>query len=199
MAIKFMVINFASAFFWCMKRYYDRDVELKQLKDAQERSFSEFSKMTLLKGRRRIGKTTLGMLAMGGNDTLYLFVARKAESDLCQVFASEIRRVLGVFVPDGVNRFRDIFEIIMDAGQTRPFNLFIDEFQEFYYINKEVFSEIQDIWDRKRRSTHVNLVFSGSTYTLMDKIFRDEREPLFGRADLTLELEPFATSVLRRY
>ena len=197
MAIKFMVINFASAFFWCMKRYYDRDVELRQLKDAQERSFSEFSKMTLLKGRRRIGKTTLGMLAMGGNDTLYLFVARKAESDLCQVFASEIRRVLGVFVPDGVKRFRDIFEIIMDAGQTRPFNLFIDEFQEFYYINKEVFSEIQDIWDRKRRSTHVNLVFSGSTYTLMDKIFRDEREPLFGRADLTLELEPFATSVLK--
>lgn len=64
-------------------RYYDRNRELALLKDIQKKSFGEFSKMTVLKGRRRIGKTTLGILSMEGTDTVYLFVARKAEADLC--------------------------------------------------------------------------------------------------------------------
>ena len=100
-------------------------------------------------------------------------------------------------MPDGVIHFRDIFGLLLSAGQSKRFNLFIDEFQEFYYINKEVFSEVQDIWDRMRMSSYVNLVFSGSTFTLMEKIFKDEHEPLFGRADLAIELEPFATSVIK--
>lgn len=37
-------------------RYYDRNRELALLKDIQKKSFGEFSKMTVLKGRRRIGK-----------------------------------------------------------------------------------------------------------------------------------------------
>lgn len=180
-----------------MKKYYDREFQLRQLKTIQQQAFAEYSRMTLLKGRRRIGKTTLGLLSTEGEASVYLFVARKEESDLCESFSEEIRRSLGVFVPEDINHFRDIFGLIMSIGKTMRFNLFIDEFQEFYYINKEVFSEIQDIWDRMRKETKVNLVFSGSTYTLMDKIFRDEREPLFGRADLVVELEPFTTGVLK--
>ncbi len=194
MAVKFMVVNFMDINFVAMN-YYDREIPLKQLKAIRDKAFESFSKMTVLKGRRRIGKTTLGTLAFEGADFVYLFVGRRSESDLCEDFSSEIRRVLGVFVPEGITRFKDIFGLLMSAGETRSFTLFIDEVQEFYYINKAVFSDIQDIWDRTRRKTHVNLVFSGSTFTLMEKIFKDEHEPLFGRADLTLELEPFSTSV----
>ena len=194
MAVKFMVVNFMDINFVAMN-YYDREIPLKQLKAIRDKAFESFSKMTVLKGRRRIGKTTLGTLAFEGSDFVYLFVGRRSESDLCEDFSSEIRRVLGVFVPEGITRFKDIFGLLMSAGETRSFTLFIDEVQEFYYINKTVFSDIQDVWDRTRRKTHVNLVFSGSTFTLMEKIFKDEHEPLFGRADLTLELEPFSTSV----
>lgn len=35
-------------------RYYDRNRELALLKDIQKKSFGEFSKMTVLKGRSRI-------------------------------------------------------------------------------------------------------------------------------------------------
>ncbi len=51
------------------------------------KNLSESSQMTVLKGRRRIGKTTLGILSMEGTDTVYLFVARKAEADLCSEYA----------------------------------------------------------------------------------------------------------------
>lgn len=180
-----------------MEKYYDRTIQLAQLKEIQKKAFEEHSRMTLLKGRRRIGKTSLGRLSMMDEVTVYLFVARKSEKDLCELFTQEIRSSLGVFVPDGISHFRDIFSFLLSAGEHRRFNLFIDEFQEFFYINKEVFSEVQDIWDRMRKSSHVNLVFCGSTYTLMEKIFKDEHEPLFGRADLTIDLEPFATPVMK--
>lgn len=58
-------------------KYYDRTYELGLLQDIQKRSFEEFSKMTVLKGRRRIGKTTLGSLSMEGADSVYLFVSKK--------------------------------------------------------------------------------------------------------------------------
>ncbi len=178
-------------------KYYDRKYELTLLKDIQRKSFEEFSRMTILKGRRRIGKTTLGGLAMEGSDTVYLFVSKKAEADLCAGYAETIRRVLNEFVPQGIYRFKDIFSLLLNIGRHRRFNLFIDEFQDFLYINPTIFSDIQEVWDLERRNSKVNLVISGSVYTLMEKIFRDEKQPLFGRADLSIKLDPFRTDIMK--
>lgn len=178
-------------------KYYDRTYELGLLKDIQKRSFSEFSKMTVLKGRRRIGKTTLGSLSMEGTDTVYLFVSKKAEADLCTEYSEVIRKSLGEFVPQGIFHFKDIFALLLNIGRHRQFNLFIDEFQDFLYVDPTIYSDIQDVWDRQRRDSKVNLVVSGSVFTLMEKIFRDEKQPLFGRADLSITLEPFRTDVMK--
>lgn len=150
-------------------RYYDRNRELALLKDIQKKSFGEFSKMTVLKGRRRIGKTTLGILSMEGTDTVYLFVARKAEADLCSEYAEAIRQTLKEFVPQGIYHFKDIFAMLMNIGKHRSFNLFIDEFQDFPYVNPAIYSDIQDVWDRERRNTKVNMVVSGSVCSMMEK------------------------------
>jgi len=178
-------------------KHYDRIDELAALKAIQERSFQEFSKMTVLKGRRRIGKTTLGCLSMDGMDTVYLFASRKSEADLCQEYSEDIRRTLGEFVPEGIFKFKDIFGLLMNIGKHRSFNLFIDEFQELLYVNPAIYSDIQNLWDRERRSSKINLVVSGSVWSMMEKIFKDEKQPLYGRADLTLTLEPFRTNVLK--
>lgn len=178
-------------------KYYDRVSELNLLKTIQKKSFDEFSKMTVLKGRRRIGKTTLGILSMEGTDTVYLFVSRKPEAYLCAEYAESIRQSLNEYVPQGITRFKDIFTILMNIGKNRHFNLFIDEFQEFLYINPTIYADIQDVWDRERRNSKINFVVSGSVFTLMEKIFKDEKQALFGRADLSLTLEAFRTDVLK--
>ena len=178
-------------------KYYDRVSELNLLKTIQKKSFDEFSKMTVLKGRRRIGKTTLGILSMEGTDTVYLFVSRKPEAYLCAEYAESIRQSLNEYVPQGITRFKDIFTILMNIGKNRHFNLFIDEFQEFLYVNPSIYLDIQDVWDRERRKSRINFVVSGSVFTLMEKIFKDEKQALFGRADLSLTLEAFRTDVLK--
>ena len=152
---------------------------------------------TVLTGRRRIGKTLLMKKSCDGTPTVYLFVSRSNEAALCRSYVDEIRSALNVFIPDGISTFADTFQFLMDIGTRMKFNLVIDEFQEFFFINPEVYSKMQNIWDEYRLKSNVNLVVSGSVYTLITKIFKDEKEPLFGRADRILKLMPFTTSVLK--
>lgn len=178
-------------------KFYDREEELKELRRVQRQAFEEHSRMTVLTGRRRIGKTSLGQLAMEGTTSVYLFVARKDEALLCQDFMEQIGLSLGD-IPSGLRSFKDVFKLLMIFGQNRKFNLFIDEFQEFWHINKSIFSDIQNLWDQYRRQTNINLILSGSVYTMMEKIFKDSKEPLFGRADLEIRLKPFRTDVMKQ-
>ncbi|WP_032589770.1 ATP-binding protein, partial [Bacteroides fragilis] len=46
--------------------------------------------------------------------------------------------------------------------------------------------------------THMNFVVSGSIYSLMEKIFHNEKEPLFGRADNIIKLSAFSLNVLKK-
>ena len=43
----------------------------------------------------------------------------------------------------------------------------------------------------------MNLIVSGSIYSLMEKIFRSSKEPLFGRADNIIKLSAFDLSTLK--
>ena len=72
---------------------------------------------------------------------VYLFVSRGNEAMLCNGFAKVINETLkNVFVPSHVESFADVFEMLMRAGRTEKFNLVIDEFQEFFYINPTLYS-----------------------------------------------------------
>lgn len=176
--------------------FYNRESELKLLEDTRKLS-EKSGMMTVITGRRRIGKTTLAVKAFQRYPSLYFFVARKSEILLCREFIEEIeskfnRRVLGEF-----SNFARLFEYLLVQAQTEPFTLIIDEFQEFYQVNKSVYSEMQNLWDRYKETSRINLVLSGSVYSMMKKIFENEKEPLFGRANERLNLQPFNVSVIR--
>lgn len=177
-------------------RFYDRKNELKTLA-AIEKSSRRNAQFTLLTGRRRIGKTALIREAFKGGRYLYLFVARKSEALLCESFQQEAQKVLGIPVFGRIERFRDLFEQLMIYAQTTELNLVIDEFQDFSRVNKAVFSEIQELWDRYKDGAKVNLIVCGSIYSLLVRIFEDEKEPLFGRLSNRIELRPFSTSTVK--
>jgi hypothetical protein len=73
----------------------------------------------------------------------------------------------------------------------------LDEFQEFYNVNKAVFGEMQNLWDQYKNSSKMNLVISGSVYSMMKKIFESSKEPLFGRANEKIHLKPFSIFTLK--
>ncbi len=179
-------------------KFYNRTKEIEELKRIQKQAFSSRSRMTIITGRRRIGKTALALQATQGEyPTVYLFVSRKSEAALCSEFTGLISNQLEVHVPEGTASFREIFYFLMETGKNVKFNLIIDEFQEFANINPSVFSDMQNIWDTYRDDTNVNLLLMGSVYSMMHKIFESYHEPLFGRADNMLQLTGFGTEAMK--
>ncbi|MDD2452048.1 MAG: DUF234 domain-containing protein [Sulfurovum sp.] len=177
-------------------KFYNREEELAILSQG-DRLKSTRGIMTMLIGRRRVGKTTLALQKYSEDITIYLFVSKKTEQLLCEEFVSEISNKLGVKVFGTITKFEDLFEYLLELGKTTPFTLIIDEFQEFYRVNPSIFSSIQKLWDLHKERAKIHFVACGSVYSLMKKIYEDVHEPLFGRADLKIDLKPFKPSVLR--
>jgi len=176
-------------------KFYDREEEQELLENIREASLQE-SQMTVLFGRRRIGKTQLALQCTAGNLTLYFFVARKAETLLCQDFVEEAENKLGLPI-GGYVSFAKLFRHLLIISRERPFNLIIDEFQDFQRTNPSIFSEIQREWDLNKGASRMNLIVSGSIYSLMHQIFEDRKEPLFSRAGQMIHLKPFKVEVLK--
>lgn len=180
-------------------RFYNREDEIAELKRIRDLSFSRNSRMTVVTGRRRIGKTSLikKTFADGDAPMLYFFTGRKAEAALADDFVREIRDKLRAYVPDGLTTMTGIMRHLFELAKTMRFTLVIDEFQEFMTVNKTVFSDLQNLWDSYRQDTNMNVVLSGSVISMMRRIFTDAHEPLFGRADNIIHLRPFKTGVIK--
>lgn len=178
-------------------RFYDRTNELAELQRIKNLSFNDHSRLTVVTGRRRIGKTSLIMRSIEDSPTVYLFVGRKNEATLCAEFIPVIAQSLETFVPNEIRTFRSLFQYLMELSVSRAFNLVIDEFQEFYNINESVYSDMQNLWDQYRKKSRMNLIVSGSIYSLMQKIFQNSKEPLFGRADNIIKLSAFSLTTLK--
>lgn len=177
-------------------RFFDRTEEIAALREIRDMSMSN-AQFTVVTGRRRIGKTSLVWKAYEDEPILYFFVVRKAESELCEDYMQEIEQKLGIPSMGRVERFAVVFEYLMKLSIERPITLFIDEFQEFFRVNKSIYSEMQRIWDMYHTKSHVNLIVCGSIYSMMTKIFKDKKEPLYNRQTRFMTVRPFAPIVLK--
>ena len=177
-------------------RFFDRTEEIASLKEILGLSKSN-AQFTVVTGCRRIGKTSLVWKAYEKEPILYFFVARKAESDLCADYIQEIENKLTIPTMGRVERFPEIFEYLMKISIERPITLFIDEFQEFFKVNKSVYSEMQRIWDMYHTKARINLIVCGSIFSMMTKIFKDKKEPLYNRQTRFMSIKPFSPAVLK--
>ncbi len=177
-------------------RFFDRTKEITSLREIRRMSENN-AQFTVVTGRRRIGKTSLVWKAYENEPFLYFFVARKAEGDLCEDYKLEIENKLGIPTIGRAEHFTDVFEFLMKLSTERPITLFIDEFQEFFRVNKSVFSDMQRIWDIYSPKAHMNLIVCGSIYSMMTKIFKDKKEPLYNRQTRFMTVRPFTPTVLK--
>jgi AAA+ ATPase superfamily predicted ATPase len=176
--------------------FYDRITELETLARIEEQS-TETACFTIMVGRRRIGKTSLLLRSSEGQKLLYLFVSRNSEAVLCRQFQQQANEALGMQIYGTINRFADLFEQLLIFAQNEHYTLIIDEFQDFDNINRAIFSEIQNLWDRYKDKIKLNFIACGSIYSLMMKIFENNKEPLFGRLTSKIILKPFTINVIK--
>ena len=181
-----------------MMKFYGRQDELKELRRIRELS-KDGSRFTVVTGRRRVGKTELVDRAFGDGKGgyLYLLITRRTEQDLCEMLQGEVQKILVRPVLGSATRFAQLFEAVMAYAVDVPLTLVIDEFQELDWINPAIFGDIQGVWDRYHKKAKLNLVVCGSVNRLMNKIFFDDSQPLYGRNTGKLEVMPFTTRLTK--
>ncbi len=177
-------------------KFYNRTAELESLRRSIIQS-NNSACFTAVIGRRRIGKTSLLLESVKNEHFLYLFVSRKNEQLLCSQFQKEALEAINLQIFGTVNDFRTFFEQLLIFAVNNPFTLIIDEFQEFERVNSSIFSDIQDLWDRYKNQSKINFIACGSIYSMMKKIFENEKEPLFGRLTSRMLVRPFSIKTLK--
>ncbi|MDR1180540.1 MAG: ATP-binding protein [Bacteroidales bacterium] len=179
-----------------MLKFYNREKEMALLEKIRQKS-AETAQMTFVVGRRRIGKTSLLVNTFTGKKAVYFFVEKKNEALLCEEFIEEIQNKLGVTVYGTMRTFKEVFGYLMNLSEKESFTLLIDEFQEFRNINPTIYSEMQNVWDKYKNKSKLNLILCGSVYSLMKQIFESSKEPLFGRATARLHLKAFDIKTIK--
>ena len=148
-------------------QFYNRKQELDILAKLRQQTV-QTARMTVLTGRRRVGKTKLALEFAKNHKHLYFFIAKKTERLLCQDFLAEIKKVFSVPIIGEIRSFKDIFALLLELSKNEQFTLILDEFQEFHTINTAIYSEIQHLWDINKDQSQLNLICIGSVYSLIN-------------------------------
>lgn len=148
--------------------------------------------MTVLYGRRRIGKSTLISEFAKDKKTIF-YTATKVSADRNLELFSE--QVLSVLDPAYKNaRFpsvESVFDLITEKVGKDKVVLVIDELPYWAEKDEALLSVIQKYIDTRWTKTNLMLILCGSTLSFMEKKVLSEKSPLFGRRDSQIRLEPF--------
>lgn len=164
-------------------KFVDRKDESARLKEVLSRD--KFS-LTVVYGRRRLGKSTLIKRVLSDND-VYFLADRSEGQHQRSLLAKVVAQVFPDFdkltYPDWESIFRAI-----DYRTNKRFTLCLDEFPYMVEQSPELPSVLQKLADEKQLK--YNLVLCGSSQNMMYGIFLDTTAPLYGRADETMRLTP---------
>lgn len=182
-----------------MDKFYNREPQLQQLRAISADTGRSKGQLSVVVGRRRVGKTRLlkEAFAHATQPFLYLFISRKSEKALVEEFANIIAQQLGskFFHPQSL---LDIFEFLFHHAQTQALTLVVDEFQDLDRLDSSIFSGLQNLWDSYKNTSQIHWVCCGSLYSLMTKIFKEAKQPLLNRDDHFFKIQPLGPEYLRQ-
>lgn len=178
-------------------KFYGRTQEINELLRLDNLS-NQSSQFTILLGRRRTGKTTLMTHAFESKPYLYFFIDKKTELIQCASFQKQVENVIGLHIHGQITNIASLIEEIMIYSRNNQVTLIIDEFQRLADIDESIISDLQCVWDKYHNEAHIHLIACGSIYSMMQHIFEDRKEPLFGRKTARIDLKPFGINVLKQ-
>ncbi len=167
-----------------MVGFINRKNEIRILEDIYS---SSSSSLVVIYGRRRVGKTELSREFIKGKKAVYLFIEIKPEALILKDIEESFGEIFEI--KPRIDNWDDLFNLIFDHKE--KLIVVFDEFQNLSKVNPGIFSKFQKYWDLNHNNSRHMFLIIGSYVGMIKKIFKDTKEPLFGRATMLFNIKPF--------
>jgi len=168
--------------------FIDRTDELNYLEDLNKTSGS---RLLILYGRRRVGKTELLRQFSKGKKHLFFSSDLSSEQEQMRQFTEKIFQVTtdSFLQTQPFNSWEALFRYIYDHVTKKIQIVIIDEFPYLCISNKALPSILQKIWDEKAKETNIFFILCGSYMSFMEREILGSKSPLYGRRTGQLVLQ----------
>lgn len=166
--------------------FIGRTSELNRLK---KEFASEEMQMTLIYGRRRVGKSWLVKQAIkeSGIRSIYYECKQVAETSNVQGICDIVSESFGL--PKlGYKSIEDLLNFIFTLSENENLIFVLDEYPYLRANVQGMDSILQSLVDKYRETTKLKLVILGSYVDIMKSLL-EESNPLYGRVDLVIDLK----------
>ena len=170
--------------------FIGRERELKALNDVYEKK--GFG-MTVIYGRRRVGKSTLIKEFVKGKKVIFYTATKVGAERNLELFSKQVLDAIDPAMSqatfssiEGALDF--ITEKLPDKQKTI---LAIDELPYWAEKDEALLSVLQKYIDTRWGSKNMMVILCGSALSFMEKKVLSEKSPIFGRRDSQLKLEAF--------
>ena len=167
--------------------FHGREHELALMQRAFR---SSGQNVTLIYGRRRVGKSELIKQALTQSDAraIYYECKETSEENNVESLAALISESYGL-PPLAFPSMEKLLEFLFTQSGESKLILVLDEYPYLRTATKGFDSVVQTLIDRFSDKSHLSLVFCGSYVEVM-KTLLERESPLYGRVDQTIALEP---------
>jgi uncharacterized protein len=182
-------------------KFYGRARELRQLREELQLAESTHSaRVVAIRGRRQVGKSTLVERFAESADVPYAtFAGLKDTPEGIQVAraldsAASSKRPLpgpiGLDQATPVSSWVQLFAFVRFSFRDAPALVVCDEFPWMNETSPGLDGLLKGMLDTDLKRLPVLIILVGSDEAMMERLFEHDR-PLFGKADLQIQLEPF--------
>lgn len=150
--------------------------------------------MTIIYGRRRIGKSTLITKFIKGKKAIFYTATKVGADRNLELFS---KQVLDVVDPDYSGLAFSSLENVLDiltkkvSESDEKIILVIDELPYWAEKDEALLSILQKYIDTKWSDKNLMMILCGSALSFMEKKVLSEKSPVFGRRDSQIKLEAF--------
>lgn len=164
--------------------FIGREEELNVLNEQ----YSLEHAFVVIKGRRRVGKSTLIEEFVKGKNHLYYEVDHETSSAILSSLSREVSESIGISMIFG--SWTDALRYYASSTEGKAI-IAIDEFQYAASADKDLLKEFQTLWDRYLSKMDVMLILCGSSLVSMNGLTDNYKSPLYGRNTCDLTILPF--------
>src|SRR4030065_2080659 len=134
-------------------KFYGREKEISLIEHFFTTVKNKGSRILVITGRRRIGKTRLVLESVKNKNYLYLFTKKKKINEIISEWSNEIKNKYGEVFYGNFNSFEDFLKFLFDFSKKKPIILIFDEVQNLLYSDPSSFGTFQKIFDLNKEKT----------------------------------------------